>query len=278
MVVNHRHPPPDSMQQARSERSQHVFGSNRRPRPDLPSSDPARIDCVDIPTETSAHSPLTGSPLAIHRMNLGQGPVDYRAAWQLQLDLHRQVVSGHRPDTLLLLEHKPVFTAGSRTQPSDRPTDSALVVDVDRGGRITWHGPGQLVGYPIIRLPQRIDVVAYVRAIESLVMGTCSDLGVPTSRIEGRSGVWVLPDTHRETGRSNKIAAIGIRIASGVTTHGFALNCDCDLSWSNEIVPCGLSDAGVTSLTVETGQPVSVSTAADLLHNRLSQPPVEEGR
>lgn len=201
--------------------------------------------------------------------------MDYRVAWQLQLDLHEQVVSGLRPDTLLLLEHRPVFTAGSRTQPSDLPVDPAQVVEVDRGGRITWHGPGQLVGYPIVRLPQRIDVVAYVRAIEALVMGVCGDLGVATTRIDGRSGVWVKPTSDNSSVLSNKIAAIGIRVASGVAMHGFALNCDCDLTWSTQIVPCGLSDAGVTSLSAETGQPISVSTAANRLRNRLSEPSTE---
>jgi lipoyl(octanoyl) transferase len=233
------------------------------------------IDCDQIPVRTTGFSPLTGSPLVIHPMGLGHSTVDYRVAWQLQLDLHEQVASGNRPDTILLLEHNPVFTAGSRTQPSDRPVDTAQVVEVDRGGRITWHGPGQLVGYPIVRLPQRIDVVAYVRALESLVMEVCQDLGVPTSRINGRSGVWVSPGSEGRTDRPNKIAAIGVRVASGVAMHGFALNCDCDLSWSEEIVPCGLSDAGVTSLTAETGRRVLTSTAADVLQRRLSERPTK---
>ncbi len=270
-----RHPSPVP-QQVRSSTDPRLSGLRRRPRPGLSPSDPARLSCDQIPTEATGFAPLTGSPLVIHPVNLEGKPVDYRAAWQLQLDLHAQVVAGTRPDTLLLLEHNPVFTAGSRTQPSDRPVDTAQVVEVDRGGRITWHGPGQLVGYPIVRLPQRIDVVAYVRAIESLVIGVCSDLGVPTSRINGRSGVWVLPGSSSRNGRANKIAAVGVRVASHVTMHGFALNCDCDLSWSQEIVPCGLADAGVTSLSVETGQSVSVSRAAVLLQNRLSRPATDD--
>lgn len=251
-----------------------VPASNQRPRPDLSASDPTRIGSDRIPSDPTGFTPLTGAPLVIHRMGLGRQRVDYRIAWQLQLDLHAQVASGIRPDTLLLLEHDPVYTAGSRTQPSDRPVDSTEVVEVDRGGRITWHGPGQLVGYPIVRLRRRIDVVAHVRVIESLVMGVCGDLGVPTSRIEGRSGVWVVPDQHDDTDRANKIAAIGVRVASGVAMHGFALNCNCDLSWSQQIVPCGLSDAGVTSLTAETGEQVSVSTAADKLQHRLAETPI----
>lgn len=231
----------------------------------------SRIDPEQVTTQTIGSAPLTGAPLAVHRLWLGQKLVDYRAGWQLQRDLHAQVVSGKRPDTLLLLEHRAVFTAGSRTQPEDRPsgTTDLPVLDVDRGGRITWHGPGQLVGYPIVRLPGRLDVVAYVRAIEDLIMRVCAELGVPVSRVPGRSGVWVLPKSGRNPGVANKIAAIGVRVAKGVTMHGFALNCDCDLSWAGRIVPCGLADAGVTSLSREVGKTVSTSAAADVLVTHL---------
>ena len=217
---------------------------------------------------------MTAAPLAIHRMDLGRELVDYQTGWQLQRDLHAQVVRGDRPDTLLLLEHREVFTAGSRTQPADRPSspNDVPVVDVDRGGRITWHGPGQLVGYPIIRLPDRLDVVAYVRAIEDLVMAACDDFRVPVSRVGGRSGVWVLPKTATSHNVANKIGAIGVRVASGVTMHGFALNCDCDLSWADRIVPCGLADVGVTSLSRELQRTISTSQAADSLSTHLNAP------
>lgn len=278
MVVNREQQPSPGTIRVQDSARPPASGSNRRPSPGVPMSHPARIRPDQIPTRTTGYAPLTGAPLVIHRMDLGHKSVDYRAAWQLQLDLHEQVARGNRPDTLLLLEHHRVFTAGSRTQSTDRPVDATEVVEVDRGGRITWHGPGQLVGYPIVRLPQRIDVVAYVDALESLIIGVCRDLGVATARIQGRSGVWVLPDSPGATVRANKIAAIGIRVASGVAMHGFALNCDCDLSWSEQIVPCGLSDAGVTSLTAQTGQRVSVSAAADMLQNRLCEPPDDRGQ
>lgn len=244
--------------------------------PNFPTSKQfADIDPGLISTKTVARAPLTGAPLAVHRMNLGHDLVDYQAGWQLQRELHDQVVRGARPDTLLLLEHREVFTAGSRTQPADRPsaTNEVTVVDVDRGGRITWHGPGQLVGYPIVRLPDRLDVVAYVRAIEDSLMATCADFDVAVSRVPGRSGVWVLPKATTTAGVANKIAAIGVRVARGVTMHGFALNCDCDLSWSEQIVPCGLNDAGVTSLSRELGTHVSTNQAAASLLVHLGSTP-----
>ena len=184
------------------------------------------------------------------------GTVDYLPTWELQRRLAEERAADERPDTVLMLQHPATYTAGKRTQPEDRPVDSTPVVDVDRGGRITWHGPGQLVGYPIVALADPIDVVDYVRRIEAALISTCARLGVPTSRVEGRSGVWCDADGDRP---QRKIAAIGIRVQKGVAMHGFALNCDCDLSAYQRIVPCGIADAGVTSLTEELGRTVTVA-------------------
>lgn len=180
----------------------------------------------------------------------------YTAGWDEQRALHAEVVAGTRPSLLLLVEHEPVYTAGKRTQPGDRPTDGSPVIDVDRGGRITWHGPGQLVGYPLIRLPDPIDVMDYVHRLESAIMRVCSDYGIATERQHERTGVWV-PADHR--GPARKIAAIGVRIARGVTMHGFALNCNNDLDWYHRIVPCGIRDAGVTTISDEVGRDVPVT-------------------
>jgi lipoyl(octanoyl) transferase len=190
-------------------------------------------------------------------VGLGPGAVDYLAAWDTQRELHAEVASGARPDTVWLLEHPPVFTAGKRTAPGDRPVDpgGAPVIDVDRGGMITCHGPGQLVGYPIVRLPDHVKVVDYVRRVEEALIGVCRDLGLETARVPGRSGVWLRADGPRS---ERKIAALGIRVSQGVTMHGFALNCDVDLSWFDRFVPCGISDAGVTSLSAELGRDVTV--------------------
>jgi len=177
------------------------------------------------------------------------GTVDYDAAWQLQRDLAEARTAGG-PDTLLLLEHPPVYTAGRRTEPQERPMDGTPVVDTDRGGKITWHGPGQLVGYPVIGLAEPLDVVNYVRRLEESLIEVCNTLGLNTVRIEGRSGVWLPPDAGRP---ARKIAAIGVRVARATTLHGFALNCDCDLNAFGSIVPCGITDAGVTSLSAELG-------------------------
>jgi lipoyl(octanoyl) transferase len=182
------------------------------------------------------------------------GSVDYRDAWQLQRDLADARVAGG-PDTLLLLEHPPVYTAGRRTEPHERPMDGTPVVDTDRGGKITWHGPGQLVGYPIIRLAEPLDVVNYVRRLEESLIQACGDLGLVAGRVEGRSGVW-LPASGIRPAR--KVAAIGVRVSRATTLHGFALNCDCDLGAFGAIVPCGIADAGVTSLSAELGRPVGV--------------------
>jgi lipoyl(octanoyl) transferase len=187
----------------------------------------------------------------------GDDAVPYLSAWDTQRALHAEVVSGARPGTVWLLEHPAVFTAGKRTAPGDRPADpgGARVIDVDRGGMITFHGPGQLVGYPIVRLPDHVKVVDYVRRVEEALIGVCADLGVETARVPGRSGVWLRADARRP---ERKVAALGIRVSQGVTMHGFALNCDVDLAWYDRFVPCGISDAGVTSLNAELGRVVTV--------------------
>jgi lipoyl(octanoyl) transferase len=194
------------------------------------------------------------------------GLVPYEQAWAEQREIHAAVAAGRAEDTVLLLEHPPVYTAGKRTEASERPVDGTPVIDVDRGGKITWHGPGQLVGYPIVRLPDPIDVVAHVRRMEALLISVCAEFGVDAGRVEARSGVW-LPADHR--GPDRKLAAIGIRVAQGVTLHGFALNCDPDLSWFDRIVPCGISDAGVTSLTKELGRDVPVAQVLPVVEKHL---------
>ena len=187
------------------------------------------------------------------------GSVDYLSAWQMQRELADARVAGGR-DTLLLLEHPAVYTAGKRTEPQERPVASSTpVVDTDRGGKITWHGPGQLVGYPIVGLVQPLDVVKFVRRLEDSLIAVCAGLGLTTGRVEGRSGVWVPADRDRP---ARKVGAIGIRVARATTLHGFALNCDCDLSAFTSIVPCGIADAGVTSLTAELGHRVTVDDVA----------------
>lgn len=196
---------------------------------------------------------------------LGPEAVDYRDAWELQRRIHADVVARTAPDTVLLLEHEAVYTAGRRTEPMDRPPGGTPVIDVDRGGRITWHGPGQLVGYPIVRLPMPLDVVGHVRRLEDALVAACADLGLATVRVAGRSGVWVAAD---DRGPDRKVAAIGVRVAQGVTQHGFALNCDCDLAAFDHIVPCGIRDAGVTTLTAELGRRVTVEEALPIVEAR----------
>jgi lipoyl(octanoyl) transferase len=191
------------------------------------------------------------APIDIRRL----GTVDYQTAWQLQRELADARIAGG-PDTLLLLEHPSVYTAGRRTLPEERPVDDTPVVDTDRGGKITWHGPGQLVGYPIVGLAEPLDVVNFVRRLEESMIKACAGFGLETGRIEGRSGVWVPSDGVRP---ARKVGAIGIRVSRSTTLHGFALNCDCDLSAFSSIMPCGISDAGVTSLTAELGRRVSVA-------------------
>lgn len=197
---------------------------------------------------------------------LRAGTLDYEAAWEEQRRLHESVVTDKHGDAVLLLEHPSVYTAGKRTEPWDRPMDGTPVIDVDRGGKITWHGPGQLVGYPILRLPDPVDVVAYVRRVEQMLIDVCAEFGLVAGRIEGRSGVWVPAD---DRGPARKVAAIGIRVARGVTLHGFSLNCDCDLTYYDRIVPCGISDAGVTSLAAELGRPVTVADALPVVERHL---------
>ena len=201
------------------------------------------------------------------------GTIDYLAAWELQREVADARVAGG-PDTLLLLEHPAVYTAGKRTEAHERPMDGTPVIDTDRGGKITWHGPGQLVGYPVIGLAEPLDVVNFVRRLEESLIRVCADFGVDAGRVDGRSGVW-LPSQGARPAR--KIAAIGIRVARGTTLHGFALNCDCDLQAYSTIVPCGISDAGVTSLSAELGRHVGVEdvrarvaeTVCDALDGRL---------
>ncbi len=198
---------------------------------------------------------IRSNPSAIDVRQLGT--LDYLAAWQLQRDLADARVAGG-PDTLLLLEHPPVYTAGRRTEPHERPTTGTPVIDVidtDRGGKITWHGPGQLVGYPIIGLAEPLDVINYVRRLEESLITVCADLGLDTIRVDGRSGVWVPAGAGRP---ERKVAAIGVRVARATTLHGFALNCNCDLGAFAGIVPCGIRDAGVTSLSAELGRAVAV--------------------
>jgi lipoyl(octanoyl) transferase len=194
------------------------------------------------------------------------GLVPYEQAWTRQREIHAQVVAGTAPDTVLLLEHPSVYTAGRRTEPWERPVDGTPVIDVDRGGKITWHGPGQLVGYPILRLPDPVDVVAYVRRMERVLIDVCAEVGVAAGQVQGRSGVWLPADDRRP---ERKVAAIGIRVAHGVTLHGFALNCDPDLAWFDRIVPCGIADAGVTSLSAELGRDVTVAEMLPIVDRHL---------
>lgn len=202
--------------------------------------------------------------IAVRR--LGPGPIGYDEAWEVQRRTHAAVVAAESPDTVFLLEHVPVYTAGRRTEPLERPLDGTPVIDVDRGGKITWHGPGQLVGYPIVRLPMPLDVVAHVRRLESALIAACADVGLATTRVEGRSGVWVPSD---DRGPDRKVAAIGVRVAQGVTLHGFALNCDCDMAAFDRIVPCGIRDASVTNLSWELERDVTVGEMLPIVEGHV---------
>lgn len=194
--------------------------------------------------------------------------LDYVEAWALQREIHAQRVADDIGDTALFLEHPPVYTAGKRTEPHERPFDGTPVVDVDRGGKITFHGPGQLVGYPITKLPSHVMVVDYVRRVEEALIRAAADLGVASGRVPGRSGVWLPRDaSHPE----RKIGAIGIRVSRGVTMHGFSLNANVDLSWFDTFVPCGISDAGVSSLSAELGRDVTVQEAAKAVKPQLAE-------
>ncbi|MBS2533574.1 lipoyl(octanoyl) transferase LipB [Catenulispora sp. NF23] len=247
--------------------------------------------------------------ISVLRAGFGAEAVPYLAAWDLQREVHARRVADEIDDTLILLEHPPVFTAGRRSAPEERPTDGTPVIDVDRGGRITFHGPGQLVGYPILRLPEAMDVVGHVRRLEEALLRTCADLGLPqATRIHGRSGVWILGDEieRQDLGGLNlrlktvgapvdddeefdprlagpeyapsnagqrkadrKLAQIGVRVAKGVTMHGFSMNCDVDLAWFDKIIPCGIRNAGVTSLSAELGRDITVEEVAPLVAEHL---------
>ncbi|MDG9705067.1 lipoyl(octanoyl) transferase LipB [Streptomyces sp. DH37] len=244
------------------------------------------------------------SELRFVHLGFGDDAVEYLEAWQRQREVHAARFADEIPDTCLLLEHRPVYTAGRRTEDSERPLDGTPVVDVDRGGKITWHGPGQLVGYPILKLPRPVDVVAHVRRLEEALIRTCAEFGLETTRIEGRSGVWVLgaperrpglggldldfdprltdeeydprlrgpeyaPSNAGQRGDDRKLAAIGIRVAKGVTMHGFALNCDSDNTGYDRIVPCGIRDAGVTSISQELGRTVTVAEVLPVVEKHL---------
>ena len=190
--------------------------------------------------------------------------MEYQEAWDFQRTIHEEVASGSRPNTLLLLEHPSVYTAGRRTEDGERPADGTPVIDVDRGGRITWHGPGQLVGYPIVKLQKPTELVGFVREIEAALIRVCDDLGVATVQIEGRSGVWI-----QDERGDRKIAAIGIRVAKGVTMHGFALNVNPDLTAFGQIVPCGIADADVTSLEIELGRSITIEEVVPLIERHI---------
>jgi lipoyl(octanoyl) transferase len=208
---------------------------------------------------------------------LGSELVDYTAAWELQRRLHAEVSSGSAPDTVLVLEHAEVYTAGKRTEPHERPTSGGVpVLEVDRGGKITWHGPGQLVVYPIVRLPESVRVVDYVRRLEEAMIGLFAEYGLTTGRVRGRSGVWLAADPSTGSGHAparpeRKIAAIGVRVAGGTTMHGLAINVDPDLAGFGRIVPCGLRDVGVTSMAAELGEAPTLPEVAHLLRPHLER-------
>jgi len=193
------------------------------------------------------------------------GLVNYEDAWEKQREIQAGVAAGENPNTLLLLEHPPVFTAGRRTAESDRPIDGTPVINVDRGGKVTWHGPGQIVGYPIVKLKNGNDVVGFVREIEIALINTCQEFGVNAERYCERTGVWI-----RDAKGDRKLAAIGIRVAKGVTMHGFALNVNPDLSWFKKIVPCGIPDAEVTSLSVELGRNIAIVEILESLTRNIT--------
>jgi lipoyl(octanoyl) transferase len=203
---------------------------------------------------------LTTGQIAVARSGL----VDYESALKIQRNFHAEIVADERPNTLILLEHPSVYTAGRRTEITDRPTDSTPVIEVDRGGKITWHGPGQLVGYPIVKLANRLDVVGFVRQLETALINTCEQFGLAALRYPDRSGVWL-----RDEKGDRKIAAIGIRVAKGVTMHGFALNVNPDLAGFNQIVPCGIADADVTSMARELNREITIAEVSPILEREL---------
>jgi lipoyl(octanoyl) transferase len=188
------------------------------------------------------------------------GVIDYLSAWQMQKEIQEKVINNIDPNTLLLLQHPSVYTAGRRTEITDRPLDNTPVLDVDRGGKITWHGLGQIVGYPIIKLKNSTDVVGFVRELETSLISICDEFGIKAQRYCERSGVWL-----RDEKGDRKIAAIGLRVAKGVTMHGFALNVNPDLSAYSKIIPCGIADAKVTSLSAELGRNISIDEVMPVL-------------
>ena len=194
------------------------------------------------------------------------GLVDYLPTWQLQREIQNQVIEGVTPNTLLMLEHNSVYTAGRRTELKDRPIDGTPVIDTDRGGKITWHGPGQLIGYPIIKLRNRNDVVGFVREIETSIIAALSEFGITSERYCERSGVWL-----RDNGNDRKISAIGVRVAKGVTIHGFSLNVNPDLSFFDRINPCGFTDSGVTSMAKELGRDITISEVLPVVERYVSE-------
>ena len=209
-----------------------------------------------------ATTPTLASNLAIQHLGL----VDYLPAWDLQREIQSGVIDGSAPNTLLLLEHNSVYTAGRRTEDHERPLDGTPVVDTDRGGKITWHGPGQLIGYPIIKLRNRNDVVGFVREIETSLIAALAEFGINSERYCERSGVWL-----RDNGNDRKIAAIGIRVAKGVTIHGFSLNVNPDLINFDRILPCGFSDSGVTSLSKELGREITINEILPTVERHISE-------
>jgi lipoyl(octanoyl) transferase len=276
---------------------------------DARAADQPQTTAIAAPAPRGRTSEQGDSVSDLRFVHLGFGPdaVEYQEAWQEQRRVHAARFADELPDTCLLLEHPPVYTAGRRTEPSERPLDGTPVVDVDRGGKITWHGPGQLVGYPILKLPRPVDVVAHVRRLEEALIRACAEFGLQTTRVEGRSGVWVLGDPVEERPavpgltldfdprlhdeefdprlsgpeyapsnagqrrEDRKLAAIGIRVAKGVTMHGFALNCNPDNTWFDRIVPCGIRDAGVTSLSNELGRDVAVTEVVPVVEKHLHE-------
>jgi lipoyl(octanoyl) transferase len=210
-----------------------------------------------------------GADLAFVRLGIDETPprlIDYHWAWDEQRRLHAEIAAGTRPGTVLLLEHEDVYTAGRRTEPQERPQDGTPVVDVDRGGKITWHGPGQLVGYPLVRLPDGVYVVDYVRRLEEALIRTVRSYDLPAMRVAGRSGVWLPATDHRP---ERKVVAIGIRVAAKTTQHGFALNVGPDLAAFERIIPCGIEDAGVSSLAAELDHPPTIAETATTVEGHL---------
>ncbi len=208
--------------------------------------------------------------LRFEHVGFGDQATPYDQAWDLQRRLHARRVADEIDDVVLMLEHPSVYTAGKRTEQQDRPVDGTPVIEVDRGGKITWHGPGQLVAYPITKLPAHVYVVDFVRRLEEALIRACADLGVATGRVKGRSGVWLAADIGSPGRPERKVAALGVRVSRGVTMHGLALNCDNATTGFDAIVPCGIADAGVTSLTSELGRPVTVAQALPFVERHLA--------